>query len=64
MVPPDSSITPLESATKELLGFGELALSLQQRAEVVERGNSVRVVTPESPLLSFQSPTIELLGFG
>ena len=48
----------------ELLGFGELALSLQQPAEVADEGKSVRMVPPESPLLYLESPTNEWLGFG
>ena len=64
MAKKDRSHSPRERATKEGLGEDELALSLQQRAQVTDRLERVGMVAPQSPRTSFaRAAIVHLLGF-
>ena len=62
MIAPQSPLTSLEST--EIVRFGEvkLALSLQQRAQVADQRERVRMIAPQSPLESLESTTVVCLG--
>ena len=57
------SLTPFESATKEALGFLELALHCQQIAHVADRSERFWMITPMNPLTSLEITTKVGLSF-
>ncbi len=62
VIPPQRPLTSLQSSAHEQLGFFDLSLLLQQRAEVAYRGQRVFVVASLIQLASLKSSAYALLG--
>ena len=55
---------PGEGLAEERLGFGELALGVEQRGEAAEGCQGVRVIVPQDPAASREGFAEERLGLG
>jgi len=55
-------LTPLERAPEQQLGLNQFALVLEQRRQVVHRGERARVVNAELPLAPLERTSEQRLG--
>ena len=62
MTAPQSPLASFESSAIKILGEAELALIMQQHAQVADRRERVWMVAPKSPLIPFETAAQERLG--